>query len=493
MFETAELGRTIGKAEFQQREPELRTKLLAAQEELKGAKFPVIIVIGGVDGAGKGETVNILHEWMDPRYLEAHAFGPLTDEESERPEFWRFWRLLPPKGRIGIFFGSWYTRPIVERVYGLSKGSALKAALVRINNFERELADDGALVLKFWLHLSKEGQKKRLKKLEKNPRTRWRVTDSDWKHFKLYDRFRKVSEKALRETSTGHAPWIVIEGGDTNYRHLTAGTELLTRLTKRLAQEKEKAARPKPPKPEIVKGDQPTILDSLDLTKTLEKKAFTRRLEDLQGRLNMLYRQAVVRKVGSILVFEGPDAAGKGSTIRRITAALDARGYQVIPVAAPTQEERGQHYLWRFWRHLPRAGRVTVYDRSWYGRVLVERVEGFCSEEDWQRAYGEINDFEEQLCEHGILVLKFWIQVSPDEQLRRFKEREQISFKRYKITEEDYRNREKWPGYEVAANEMIGRTSSEFAPWTLVEGDNKYYARLKVMQTFCDRLAKAVK
>jgi polyphosphate kinase 2 (PPK2 family) len=192
-------------------------------------------------------------------------------------------------------------------------------------------------------------------------------------------------------------------------------------------------------------------------------------------------------------VFEGNDAAGKGGAIRRVTGALDARGYQTISVAAPTEEERAQPYLWRFWRHIPRRGRLAIFDRSWYGRVLVERVEGFCSKTDWMRAYGEINDFEAQLTRHNIAVVKFWLTISKDEQLRRFKEREKIGFKRFKITEEDWRNREKWGEYEHAVCDMVDHTSTEISPWTLVEANDKNFARIKILKTLCDRIEAALK
>ncbi len=193
-----------------------------------------------------------------------------------------------------------------------------------------------------------------------------------------------------------------------------------------------------------------------------------------------------------MLVFEGSDAAGKGGSIRRLTAAMDARHYQIVPIAAPTEEERDQPYLWRFWRHVPRTGRVTIFDRSWYGRVLVERVEGYCREEDWLRAYAEINDFEDQLEDDGALVVKFWLQISADEQLRRFKEREQTDFKRFKITAEDWRNRDKWDDYLTAACDMIDRTSTDIAPWTLVEANDKNFARIKVLRTVCERIEAAL-
>jgi polyphosphate:AMP phosphotransferase len=488
MFETAELNRKVAKEEFDAELPVLRTALLTAQEKLKGADFSVIVVIGGVDGAGKGETVNLLHEWMDARYFDTHAFDAPSDEERERPDFWRFWRVLPAKGRIGIFFGSWYTDPIVHRVLGDAKKGAFETALQRINGFERMLVDDGTLLIKWWFHLSKKAQGKRLRSLEKDPATRWRVTKTDWKHFKMYNKFRRVSERALRATSTGEAPWLVIEGADHRYRSLTAARDLLGRLTARL----DAAPPPAPQPPARVQGEPRTILDTLDLTKKLSDGKYDREFERFQGRLNLLWRKARAEGHSAVLVFEGWDAAGKGGAIRRITSALDARAYRVISIAAPTDEEKARHYLWRFWRHLSRAGRVTIFDRSWYGRVLVERVEGFAREDEWRRAYNEINQFEEQMAERGIVLLKYWLHIDAAEQLRRFKEREQISFKQYKITGEDYRNREKMHDYEVAANEMIERTNTEYASWVLVEANDKKYARVKILKTLCDRLGKAV-
>lgn len=489
MFETAELGRKLSKKEYDKQEPGLRTALLDIQEELKHASFPVIILIGGVDGAGKGETVNLLHEWMDPRYLEAHAFGPLSDEEAERPEEWRFWRVLPPRGRIGIFFGSWYTRPIIDRVYGKTKTPVMDKALTRINAFEKELVDDGALIIKFWFHLSKDVQKARLNSLEKNEKTRWRVTKLDWKHFKLYDKFRRISERALRATSTGEAPWIVVEGADERYRSITVCNHILDQISKRLAlsRKKTKGANDKA-QVKVKTADPYTLLDTLDLSQALNDNAYKRQLEKYQGQLNLLCRKAKAKKRSAMLVFEGWDAAGKGGIIRRITGAMDARDYQVIPIAAPTEEERAHHYLWRFWRHLPRAGRVTIFDRSWYGRVLVERVENFATEADWMRAYGEIIDFEQQLHDHGILLLKFWVHIDADEQLRRFELRQSTPYKHFKITEEDFRNRAKRNDYELAANEMLARAGTEFAPWHLIEANNKQFARIKALKLFCQEL-----
>lgn len=491
MFESAELGHSIPDREYDREEPKLREALLKAQYDLLANKsFPVIILIGGVDGAGKGETVNILNEWMDPRFIHTHAFGEMSDEERERPRMWRYWRALPPKGRIGVLFGAWHTDPIVNRVAGRSDDAQLELAMEEIVRFERMLVDEGALILKFWFHLSRKAQKKRLKALESDPKTRWRVTDTDWERFKLYDRFRKVSENALRETSTGYAPWIVVEGTDPNYRYLTVGRTILAALTKRLAGDKPVVTRPAAlPEPAV---DGRTVLSSLAYDKTLARKAYNRKLEKYQGELNLLSRHKKFRNRSLIIVMEGVDAAGKGGSIRRVTGALDARHYQVTPIAAPTEEERAQPYLWRFWRHLPRKGRVTIFDRSWYGRVLVERVEKFCSEQDWMRAYHEINDFEERLVEAGAIVTKFWVTVTKEEQLRRFREREKTPFKSFKITPEDWRNRRKWNDYERAVCDMIERTSTEIAPWSLIPSNDKYCSRIEILKTLCERVEAAL-
>jgi polyphosphate:AMP phosphotransferase len=388
-----------------------------------------------------------------------------------------------------MFFGSWYTDPIIGRVYRKSGGAEFDRSLSRIEFLERQLAQDGALIVKLWLHLSKKAQKRRLSKLEGDQKTRWRVSPLDWKHFKLYDRFVKYSEQALQRTDTGFAPWTVIEASDDRYREIAVGRTVLEAIKKRL--ELKKAAADSP-KPASLAGDVVSVLDRVDLKKTISAKDYSAKLARLQGKLNRLSRAAWEKKVSSVLVFEGWDAAGKGGTVRRLTSAMDARLYRVVPIAAPTDEERAHQYLWRFWRHIPRSGRVTIFDRSWYGRVLVERVEGFAREDEWKRAFQEINEFEQQLVEHGAMVTKFWVHISKDEQLRRFKERQETEFKQYKITDEDWRNRKQWDAYETAINEMVGRTSTRSAPWVIVAGNDKRFARIQVLETVCRRLEKAL-
>ncbi len=497
MFESAELGQSIPDAEYAKLEPKLRADLLDAQYALLQSKaFPMIILVNGVDGAGKGETVNLLTEWMDPRHIQSHAFGAKLPEELGRPEMWRFWRALPPKGKIGVLFGNWYTSPIVDRVQGRTKDATLAADLVRVRRFEKLLTDDGAVLVKLWFHLSKSAQRKRLKELESSARTRWRVTPNDWKAFKSYSKYAKISERVLRETSTGEAPWIVIEGTDPNYRSITAGRTVLAALRARLeaaagasAHASKRAAKSNHTIIRTV--DTSKILKDLPFVERLSKAKYTKQIEVLQGQLNLLSRSPKMKKHAVVVVMEGMDAAGKGGAIRRITQALDARVYDIVPIAAPTEEERAQPYLWRFWRHLPRHGRFLIFDRSWYGRVLVERVEGFAPPDAWMRAYNEINDFEVQLQEAGIVLVKLWLAVTKDEQLKRFKEREATKFKQFKITPDDWRNRKKWDDYVAAAGDMIDRTSTAIAPWKIVEANDKHLARVRVIETIIGRMKEA--
>ncbi len=500
MFEAAEIGRTVDKAEYERAVAPLREELLAAQAALREADFPVLIIVGGVDGAGKGETINTLLEWIDPRYVETFALGPASDEERERPPFWRFWRALPPRGKIGVFFGGWHSGPIVDRAYKRIGDDEFERRLGQVVAFERLLVEDGAVIIKLWMHLSRDRQKKRLRTLSKDPATAWRVTDADWEHFAMYERFRRVSSQALRRTSVGAAPWTVVEATCRRYQTLTVGQLVRDRIVAQLAARRAAASSglaPASSDPVAPAEPRPapatvTILSRLDLSARVAEDDYRERLGLAQGTLSALARRAARKGRSTVVVYEGVDAAGKGGNIRRVTEALDARMYRVVPVAAPSGDERRYPYLWRFWRHLPRDGRLTLFDRSWYGRVLVERVEGFCAEADWMRAYGEINDFEEQLVAHGTIVVKLWLHIDQEEQLRRFREREEIGFKRWKITAEDWRNRDRWSRYELAVNDMVERTSTEVAPWTLIAANCKRHARLTSLATITTALEDAL-
>jgi polyphosphate:AMP phosphotransferase len=487
MFDSAEMRQAVSKADYDAQVPALREALLDAQYDLLAAKgFPVLVIIGGVEGAGKSETIQTLNEWLDPRHVHTHGFLLPSDEEAQRPPMYRFWRALPPKGEIGIFFGSWYSLPVVSRAFDATSEAELDRSINEIRHLERMLHNEGVLILKFWLHISKREQRKRLRALQKDPDTRWRVNKAVEVLVDRYDELLEVAEKMLRETSTGEAPWTVIDGYDHRHRTLAVGRALHDAVRSRL--DRPEAAQLVTAAPVAARGENVALVRGLDLSQRLERDEYKDQLEKYQGRFARLVRSKKFRKRSLILAFEGSDAAGKGGAIRRVTGALDARLYEIVPVAAPTEEERAQPYLWRFWRHVPGHSGIVIFDRTWYGRVLVERVEGYCSEADWMRAYDEINEFEEQLAGSGAIVCKFWLQISKEEQLRRFEEREQTGFKRFKITEEDWRNRERWEAYEHAVADMVDRTSTSIAPWTLVEANDKWFARVKVLRTICERL-----
>ncbi len=487
MFETLELGRKLKDKAFDAAVLELREKLLELQFQLEEADFPVLIIVAGAEGAGKGSVVHRLNEWMDPRLIETQAFWDHSDEEEQRPYFWRFWRVLPPRGRISIFFGSWYTQPVLNAASGAIDESQLNLEMQRIESFERMLTDDGALIIKLWFHIPAELARERLQADYLKELTEIELPDSSSRQFEEgFTRLVSLSEVAIRATDTGHSPWHLVEATDDNYREFTAGELVEQRLRARLAQTSAPADAVAPV--HSVDDGQPTVLDSVPLDAALDSGEYRQQLAHYQDRLESLAWQARREKLACVAVFEGWDAAGKGSAIRRVTQAIDPRLFRLLQYAAPTDEEAARHYLWRFWRQLGADGKFTLFDRSWYGRVLVERVEGLASDDQWQRAYSEINRFEEQVVGHGSVLLKFWLHISQEEQLARFEQRQQTPHKQHKITDEDWRNREKWHDYEQAVHDMVEHTSTSTAPWTLVAGNNKRHARIDILKRFCDAL-----
>jgi len=475
MFEQCAPARPVSKEEYKREEPGLRVDLINAQYDLRLAPFPVLLLVNGDFRTGADEIVDRMHAWMDARYMLTSVFESPTDEESQRPRFWRYWHALPPKGRIGVFLGAWTLRTIADRALERCDDAEFARRIGHVRRFERMLVEDGALLLKFWIHAQGGGGKKR--KGERGP---------DWRIYDDPKTAAPFARRYVRDTSTALAPWLVVDGSDRRHRDLTVMRAIRDALHARLAGLPEPAA---PPAATV--SDAP--LSSVDPGEQLEHGAYRKRLAKAQKKLAKRAHRARRRGRTTVLVFEGRDAAGKGGVIRRITGPLHARDYTLVPIGAPTDEERAHHYLWRFWRHLPRAGRVLIFDRSWYGRVLVERVEGYATEAEWRRAYEEINDFEAQLVEHGFVLLKFWLQIDADEQLRRFRGREQTPYKKYKITDEDYRNRDRWDAYESAANEMLLRTSPSMAPWHVVSANDKRHARVTVIETVNDALKAALK
>jgi polyphosphate:AMP phosphotransferase len=486
--------RRLSKKAYEARLPDVRAALVRMQVELKSAKFPVILVIGGVEASGKGDVINILNGWLDPRGFETFAFHEPTDEERERPAMWRYWRTLPPNGRMAIYAGGWHADALHEDPRSARELAQFDAMLRRIAWFEGQLAAGGALVVKIWLNLGKSAQRKRLQELESDTRTAWRVTPEDWKSQRDYDRLARLSERMRAATHQASAPWYVVNAEDPRARNLSVADILLSRFrihvrarTRAASSKGRRAKRVVPIRPSGLRR-----LLSLSLDSKLTQPSYEKKRDKWLGRLNKVVRAAGQERRSIVWVFEGWDAAGKGGAIRRLTDAIDARDFRVIPVSKPNDEEKAHHYLWRFWRHVPRAGMVTIYDRSWYGRVLVERLEGFATEAEWRRAYRELNEFERELAEHGVIVLKFWLHIGKEEQLRRFRDREATSYKRHKMDAEDWRNRRKWQSYEIAVGDMLALTSSRHAPWHLIAANNKRHARLAILKTSCRQIESAL-
>lgn len=500
MFQAAELGRCLSKADFDAELPSLRANLLQGQLSLmNNRQQAVLIIIEGLDGSGRAELLNRLYAWLDPRGLKTHTFWDPSDEEQERPFFWRFWRSLPPKGSIAIHLGGWYRDLLTDAIHHNIGEAELALALEKRRNLEQMLALEGVRILKFWLYLTEAVQHQRLSQEGDTPDDRWGNIGGKGA-LKHRQAFLHIAEHAMRLTDSAVAPWYLLEATDANYRDMTVGKTLANALLnaqqahQRWAKEAEN---------DFIKGGgapnlpdapsaQRSVLDSVDLGLSTSKADYKKAFESLRKELSALAWQAWRAKKSTVIVFEGWDAAGKGGAIRRLASALDARLYRAVSYGAPTEQEQGYPYLWRFWHELPRAGRVTLFDRSWYGRVLVERVEGLADAAVWSRAYHEINNFESELVESGMILIKFWLHISPDMQLQRFKERESTPYKQHKITAEDWRNREKWADYQTAVNDMVFRTGTENTPWTLVSAEDKYTARLQVLTTVIEQLKRAL-
>ena len=448
-----------------------------------------MVVFEGWGASGKGTMISRLIQPLDPRGFKVFTIQAENEEEHMHPFLWRFWTKTPAKGRMHIFDRSWYRRVITEQMDAPMDQKRLDAAYQQILSFEEQLSADGTLIIKFFLHISADEQEKRLKKLERSPETKWRVTKADWKHFKQYKAYLPMYDHMLEQTDMSWAPWHVIEATDREYAAVKVMTIVAGMIEERLNEENEKesrsymAERAQEELPGTEETMRTTVLDAVDVSLTMTKEDYKKRLSVLQKELTRLQNEMYLKRIPVVVALEGWDAAGKGGAIKRLTEPLDPRGYEVVPTAAPNDIEKAHHYLWRFWRAVPKDGHMTIFDRTWYGRVMVERIEGFCSQAEWHRAYREINQMEQNLTDHGVIVLKFWLQIDKDEQERRFNERMEDPEKQWKITDEDWRNREKWDEYVKAVDEMILRTSTTYAPWTIVEADSKYYARIKILET----------
>ena len=494
MLEKIDLSKKVDKKTYRRVMDEAEEKLGLLQRECKDAGIPVILVFEGMGAAGKGVQINRLIQALDPRGFDVYACDRPTEDEQMRPFLWRYWTKTPAKGRIAVFDRSWYRSVQVDRFDGLTREDKLGDAYQDILSFEKQLCDDGTVIMKFFLYIDKDEQKKRFKKLEGSKETSWRVTEEDWNRNKDFDRYLKMNEEMLEKTDTDYAPWVIIEAVDKDYAALKIASTVMDRLEYELEHsrpEEERTAQGQEAK--IRERFKNGVLSGIDLSKSLTEEEYKTRLKKLQKRLAELHSELYSLRIPLVIGFEGWDAGGKGGAIKRLTSNLDPRGYRVNPTAAPNDIEKVHHYLWRFWNSVPKAGHIAIFDRTWYGRVMVERIEGFCSEAEWRRAYQEINEMESHMANAGAVVLKFWLHIDKDEQERRFRERQANPAKQWKITDEDWRNREKWDQYEEAVNEMLIRTSTTYAPWIVVEGNDKRYARVKVLQTVVDALEKKVK
>ena len=489
MLREVDLNKNLTKNEYKEMMDKLAPKFAALQREARAKGLPVMVVFEGWGASGKGTMISRLIQPLDPRGFKVFTIQAENEEEHMHPFLWGFWTKTPAKGRMHIFDRSWYRRVITEQMDAPMDQKRLDAAYHQILSFEEQLSADGTLIIKFFLHISADEQEKRLKKLERSSETKWRVTKADWKHFKQYKAYLPMYDHMLEQTDMSWAPWHVIEATDREYAAVKVMTIVAGMIEERLNEENAKesrshlAERAQEELPGTEETMRTTVLDGVDVSLTMTKEDYKKRLSVLQKELTRLQNEMYLKRIPVVVALEGWDAAGKGGAIKRLTEPLDPRGYEVVPTAAPNDIEKAHHYLWRFWRAMPKDGHMTIFDRTWYGRVMVERIEGFCSQAEWRRAYREINQMEQNLTDHGVIVLKFWLQIDKDEQERRFNERMEDPEKQWKITDEDWRNREKWDAYVKAVDEMILRTSTTYAPWTIVEADSKYYARIKILET----------
>lgn len=475
--------------ELKRRLKKAKEKLASQQMLLKDHKVPVLVLVEGWGTAGKGSLIGELIQNIDPRFFKVAPMDRPTEEEQRKPFLCRYFSKIPEAGKFMFLDSGWMdelTRMCLHE--GISQ-KTYEQRIDSIRRFERQLTDNGYLVIKFFCHISQKEQKKRIKELTGNIDTKWRVSEDDSWQNKHYEKCELVFDRYLEDTHAPSAPWYVIDAKSKKWAELQA-LEILTQGIE-IALQNQSLAVP------LLQNVFPLVkmpkLAEIDLDQSMDEKEYRSELKRLQSQLQELHNRLYRMKVPVVILYEGWDAAGKGGNIKRITEALDPRGFEVHPIASPEPHEKARHYLWRFWTRLPKTGHIAIFDRSWYGRVMVERLEGFCSENDWKRAYNEMNEFEKELHDWGAVIIKFWVQIDKDTQLKRFEYRRDTPEKRWKITEEDWRNREKWEQYEVAVDEMIEKTSTAYAPWHVLESVDKKYARIKALRIVIDEIQKALK
>lgn len=492
MLREVDLNKKMEKSEWDMVSEELKLKINVAQQQLMKMKIPMIILLEGWGGAKKGEHISMLINNLDPHGFSVHSTSKPSQDEQRFPWLHRFWVKLPKYGNMAIFDRSWYRDISIGRTEKDFSEENLKQHFNEIKDFEKQITDDGYLLIKIFLHISKEDQKKQFEKLGSKAETSWRVTPTDWKRNKDYDKICGYFDEMINETDKDYAPWTVIEARDKRWAANKIFRTILNVAETRIANQ---TLNNMPEFTGIRTSSDTKILPmqslkDVDLTQNIEYDKYRKELKACQKRLGELHNLLYQEKIPLVIAYEGWDAAGKGGNIRRIARGLDPRGYEVVPIAAPTQLELDHHYLWRFWKELPKDGHISIFDRTWYGRVMVERIEGFCTAEQWGRAYDEINHFEKSITSWGGVVVKFWVHIDKEEQLNRFTLRQNTPEKQYKITEDDWRNRDKWDLYETAVEEMLQRTNTKYAPWHIIESNDKCFARIKAMKVLIKTLEK---
>ena len=471
-------------------EAEIRTRLIALQEKIRDANIPVIVLLCGVNGSGKNSALGILRDWMNQRQLDLHAYER-RDIQEDPIEYRRYWCDTPINGNMGIFVSSWYSDPMVSHAYGRIDDDELYKRLDECNTFEKNLADSNAIFCKFWFYKNKKDQEDFLRALDDDSYEKWRVMPDDWKNCCMAEKFEATTKKILRYTDKEYAPWFEIRNEHLTDRMRAALDILCSRVEKQIEIIK-KSRNKENGKPKKIKPRKPDFVKSLDMSASLSKEKYAEQLPYLRARLNALLMEVKKRNKKVILAFEGPDASGKGGVISRLASSLFVRDCNIFPIAAPTKEEINHNFLWRFWQRLNDQKLLTVFDRTWYGRVLVERIEHFATDDEWKRAYEEINHFEKQLVSGRNIVVKFLLYITKEEQMIRFKAREETDYKKWKIGSEDWRNREKWELYDEAFDDMLKKTDTKYAPWFVVADNNKKYGRIQAMRLLCEHLEKVL-
>ncbi|MDO4634128.1 MAG: polyphosphate:AMP phosphotransferase [Eubacteriales bacterium] len=465
-----------------------RQKLALQQQLIKEQKLPVVVLIEGWSAAGKGTLISYLIRDLDPRFFQVTPTMPPTSEELRRPFLCRHAERIPEAGKFVFFDSGWLEETVFDAVDGKLDEMSLAHRLQEINVFERQLTDNGYLVLKIFVDVTAEDQAARIEKLRKDKDTAWRVNERDLDELKHREKYAEIFNHCIRETNTDKAPWHVVDGSQKGLIELQVCGLLVDGIETAIARNQQPVEIPQNQFP--LKSN-PRLAD-VDLNCSVTREEYEQRLKEAQKKLKKLHNKLYRRGIPVIIAYEGWDAAGKGGNIKRMTGALDARGFTVHPISAPDTYEKNRFFLWRFWKRLPKTGHIAIFDRTWYGRVMVERLEGFCSENDWKRAYNEINEFEKMLTDWGAIVIKFWIHIDKDTQLARFTERQNTPEKQWKITDEDWRNREKWDVYEQAVDEMIAKTGTEYAPWHIIPSNDKLYARLQTIEIVINAIESAL-